>query len=69
MNNWRQFFLFIFLTFIFRHLQNYVANRFLSDWFTAHSIDVGLVKSYIFWWSVALAYFVVKRTAKWKWLA
>ncbi|MFS6938687.1 putative bacteriocin/pheromone secretion membrane fusion protein [Neisseria animaloris] len=69
MNNWRQFFLFIFLTFIFMRLKYYIINRFLLDWITEHSIEVSWVESCVFCWSMGLAYHAVKRTAKWKWLA
>ena len=68
MNNWRQFFLFIFLIFIFTRLQQHIINQFLRDWFTEHSIDVDWVKDYVFYLSIGLAYYAVKRTAKWKWL-
>ena len=68
MNNWRQFFLFVFLMFILMRLQYYIINRFLLDWIAAHSIDIGLVESFVFCWSMVLAYHAVKRAAKWKWL-
>ncbi|MDO5070086.1 MAG: hypothetical protein Q4D78_07815 [Neisseria zoodegmatis] len=69
MNNWRQFFLFIFLMFVLMRLQYYIADRFLSDWLAAHSIDDSWVRSCVFTWSMLIAYHAVKRTAKWKWLA
>ncbi|WP_158087795.1 hypothetical protein [Neisseria zoodegmatis] len=55
--------------FILMRLQYYIADRFLSDWFAAHSIDAIWVESFVFSWSMGLAYHMVKRTAKWKWLA
>lgn len=69
MNNWRQIFLFVFLMFILMRLQYYIADRFLLDWLAAHSIDAIWVESFVFSWSIGLAYHMVKRTAKWKWLA